>query len=85
MLIAIERGREPAVDFLNGEVVRRARALGMPVPVNERIESLIRAIWRRESRPGMALIRRLYEDTRRAAYAATRGGYGIDSQASPPA
>ena len=29
MLIAIERGREPAVDFLNGEVVRRARELGI--------------------------------------------------------
>ena len=41
MLIAIERGREPAVDFLNGEVVRRAGALGIPVPINHRVQELI--------------------------------------------
>jgi 2-dehydropantoate 2-reductase len=85
MLIAIERGREPAVDFLNGEVVRRARALGMPVPVNERIASLIGAIWRRECRPGMPLLRGLFEETRHDAYAATRDGYHINSPAPPPA
>jgi 2-dehydropantoate 2-reductase len=33
MLAAIERGRPPAVDFLNGEVVQRGAALGVPTPV----------------------------------------------------
>jgi 2-dehydropantoate 2-reductase len=81
MLIAIERGREPAVDFLNGEVVRRARAHDMPVPVNERIEAMVRAIWRRDCRPSMALIRALYDDTRAQAYAATARRYvGADEQ-----
>lgn len=34
MLRAIEKGRPPAVDFLNGEVVDRAARHGIPVPVN---------------------------------------------------
>ena len=75
MLVAIERGREPAVDFLNGEVVRRARALGVPVPLNQRVQTLIGAIWRREREPGPALLRALYQESRPEAYAATAGGY----------
>jgi 2-dehydropantoate 2-reductase len=82
MLLAIERGREPAVDFLNGEVVRRARELGIPVPVNQRIEQLVGAIWRREQRPGLALLRTLHDETRSQAYAATGGDY---RSAPPPA
>ncbi len=35
MLRAIERGRPPAVDFLNGEIVERGRRLKIPVPFNE--------------------------------------------------
>lgn len=64
MLLAIERGREPAVDFLNGEVVRHARPLGIPVPINTRVQELIGAIWRREHRPGLPLLRALYDDSR---------------------
>ena len=62
MLVAIERGREPAVDFLNGEVVWRGRELGMPTPLNARIVDTIRAIARREMQPGVAALRRLYAD-----------------------
>jgi 2-dehydropantoate 2-reductase len=82
MLIAIERGREPAVDFLNGEVVRRARELDIPVPVNQRIEQLVGAIWRREQRPGLALLRTLYEETRAQAYAATAARF--EARTEPP-
>jgi 2-dehydropantoate 2-reductase len=32
MLSAIERGRPPAVDFLNGEVIERARRHSIDVP-----------------------------------------------------
>jgi 2-dehydropantoate 2-reductase len=84
MLVAIERGREPAVDFLNGEVVRRARELDIPVPVNQRIEQLIGAIWRRECRPGLPLLRALYDDTRSQAYAATASAYRVGSDPPSP-
>jgi 2-dehydropantoate 2-reductase len=37
MLAAIERGRTPAIDFLNGEIVARGKQRGVPTPVNARI------------------------------------------------
>ena len=42
MLAAIERGRTPAIDFLNGEVVTRGKRLGVPTPVNDRI---VETVW----------------------------------------
>jgi len=71
MLIAIERGREPAVEFLNGEVVRRADAFGLDAPINRRIRDLTHAIARRELRPSLTLLRTLYDGSRSEAYAAT--------------
>ncbi len=71
MLAAIERGREPPVDFLNGEIVARARKHGLAAPVNERIVELVKAVARREERTGMATLRRLFEETRAAS---GRGG-----------
>ena len=59
MLAAIERGRPAAVDFLNGEVVRRGAALGVPTPVNTHATALVHAIARGEARSGMALIHQL--------------------------
>lgn len=44
MLAAIERGRTPAIDFLNGEVVRHGKQQGVPTPVNERIVETVWAI-----------------------------------------
>ncbi len=41
MLAAIERGRKPAIDFLNGEVVTRGQAKGIATPVNERIVACV--------------------------------------------
>jgi 2-dehydropantoate 2-reductase len=41
MLAAIERGRTPAVDFLNGEVVERGRRLGIETPVNARAQRMV--------------------------------------------
>jgi 2-dehydropantoate 2-reductase len=35
MLHDVERGRRTEVDFLNGEVVRRGRAQGVPTPLHE--------------------------------------------------
>jgi 2-dehydropantoate 2-reductase len=42
MLAAIERGRTPAIDFLNGEVVVRGKQHDVATPVNERI---VAAVW----------------------------------------
>jgi 2-dehydropantoate 2-reductase len=64
MLVAIERGREPAVDFLNGEVVRRGEEAGIPVPMNRRIQGMIHAIAQGVLTPSVPLLRRLYADTR---------------------
>lgn len=64
MLSAIERGRAPAVDFLNGEVVERARQLRLEAPVNARIQALVHEIARGEHRPSLELARRLYDETR---------------------
>ena len=75
MLAAIERGREPAVDFLNGEVVGTAGQLDMCVPLNARICDTIHAIARGERRPGVPLLRRLYTDSRAGIYKATLSGF----------
>jgi 2-dehydropantoate 2-reductase len=66
MLAAIERGRVPAIDFLNGEVVDRGKLHGVPTPVNARVVELVHAIARGEERSSRALIDRLYDETRPA-------------------
>lgn len=64
MLAAIERGRTPAVDFLNGEVVDRAALHGLTAPVNQRVVALVHAIARGEARSSRALLDRLFDETR---------------------
>ena len=63
MLSAIERGRTPAVDFLNGEVVDRARLHGMKVPVNARAREMVWAVANGKKKPGLDLLRELYDVT----------------------
>lgn len=70
MLAAIERGRTPAIDFLNGEVVDRGRAHGVPTPVNARVVELVWAIARGEQRSSRALLDDLFASTRADAGAA---------------
>lgn len=64
MLAALERGRIPPIDFLNGEVVERAGRLGLQAPVNQAIREHVRAIARREEKPGLATLEKLYASTR---------------------
>src|SRR6218665_2266227 len=64
MLAAIERGREPPVDYLNGEVVQRARTHGLAVPVNECLWETVHALARHELKPGVDTLRGVYERTR---------------------
>jgi 2-dehydropantoate 2-reductase len=64
MLAAIERGRPPAVDFLNGEVVERAEQLGLSAPINARARETVWQIARGELPAAHATLRALYDSTR---------------------
>lgn len=67
MLAAIERGRPPAVDFLNGEVVEHGARLGVPTPVNAEAQTLVHAVARGVRRPSLKLVHRLAAFARIAA------------------
>lgn len=62
MLSAIERGREPAVDFLNGEIVARGARHGIHTPVNRACQDRVHAIARGELQSGVATVRQLAAD-----------------------
>ncbi|WP_437966782.1 2-dehydropantoate 2-reductase [Sorangium sp. So ce260] len=64
MLAAIERGRPPAVDFLNGEVVERGAALDIPTPINAAVREEVLAIAARKRKPSLDLLRALFDRTR---------------------
>lgn len=74
MLAALERGREPAVDFLNGEVVERARRHGLTAPVNARARELVWAVARGERASSRALLRELWAETREPGESLDGGG-----------
>lgn len=65
MLSAIERGRVPPVDFLNGEIVSRAEKYGIPVPLNDAVTRKVHAVGRGELRPGLEQVQSFYDETRR--------------------
>jgi 2-dehydropantoate 2-reductase len=56
MLSAIERGRPPAVDFLNGELVSRGAQRAVNTPVNAEATQRVHALARGEMKPGPAQI-----------------------------
>jgi 2-dehydropantoate 2-reductase len=62
MLRAIERGRTPAVDFLNGEVTSRAIGLGIPTPVNAAALDYVWSIARGERRAEVATLEALHHE-----------------------
>lgn len=64
MLAAIERGRPPAVDFLNGEIIRRGEQAGIPTPINQAARDRVWQISRGESSATHQGLRALYEQTR---------------------
>ncbi|MDP6932140.1 MAG: 2-dehydropantoate 2-reductase [Myxococcota bacterium] len=59
MLAAIERGREPAVDFLNGEVVERGRTREIDTPMNQAARELVWKVARGQLEPGPAALEAL--------------------------
>lgn len=64
MLSAIERGRTPAVDFLNGEVVRRGETLSIATPVNLAIRDLVFDIAAKRKESSRKTLIELFESTR---------------------
>lgn len=63
MLRAIERGREPAVDDLNGEVTRRAPKHGLEVPVNLALQKVVHQIAAGEKVSSLKTLREVYDAT----------------------
>ncbi|MGZ3405413.1 MAG: ketopantoate reductase family protein [Polyangia bacterium] len=61
MLYALERGRPPEIDFLNGEIVARGRALGVPTPVNAALVEAVRAIEAGRESSSLAVLRAIHD------------------------
>jgi len=64
MLAAIERGRPPAVDFLNGEVVERGERHRLAVNMNRAAAEFVWQIARGERRPSHQSLKELYDKPR---------------------
>jgi 2-dehydropantoate 2-reductase len=62
MLLALERGRTPEIDYLNGEIVRRGALLGVATPVNARLCAAIGNIVAGREKSGLPHLRRIYEE-----------------------
>jgi 2-dehydropantoate 2-reductase len=61
MLYALERGRPPEIDYLNGEIVRRGEARGVATPVNAALVAQVRAIERKQAAPSLDALRVLHD------------------------
>lgn len=59
MLSAIERKRPPAIDFLNGEIVRHGEQVNVPTPVNRAVVETVWKIARGEETSSRATLDRL--------------------------
>ena len=64
MLAAIEQGKPPSVDFLNGEVVSRGKTCGISVPINAMIVETVHNIAKGRVRSSRELLDEIYERTR---------------------
>ena len=64
MLAAIERGRTPSVEFLNGDIVSRGKALEIPTPINAAIRDEILKIAAGKARSSHELLRSFFDRTR---------------------
>jgi 2-dehydropantoate 2-reductase len=61
MLYALERGRPPEIDFLNGEIVTRGAQLGVPTPVNSALVEAVREIEKRRQSSSLAGLRAIHD------------------------
>lgn len=60
MAVAIERGRKPEIDWLNGEIVRRGAQHGVPTPLNRELVSLVHDIVAKRAHPGLDTLYGVY-------------------------
>jgi len=60
MAVAIERGRKPEIDWLNGEIVRRGAQHGVPTPLNRELVSVVHDLVAKRSRPGLETLYGIY-------------------------
>jgi 2-dehydropantoate 2-reductase len=67
MLYAIERGRTPEIDYLNGEIVRRGARYGVATPVNARLVDAVHDIASGRERPSMTFLRTIFGELGAAA------------------
>jgi 2-dehydropantoate 2-reductase len=63
MLSAIERGRPPAIDYLNGEITARGEKHAIPTPVNDVVQRTVWELARGEKKMGIPLLREVFEAT----------------------
>ncbi len=63
MLSAIERGRPPAIDYLNGEITARGKKHGIATPVNDVVQRTVWELARGERKMGVPLLRAIFEET----------------------
>jgi 2-dehydropantoate 2-reductase len=62
MLYALERGRPPEIDFLNGEIVRRGAELGAHTPVNAALVEAVRQIAAGRAKSSLGALKALHDD-----------------------
>lgn len=65
MLAALERGRTPPVDFINGEIVSRGEPYGIDTPVNQVATRMVHELASGARKPDMANIEELAQQTDR--------------------
>lgn len=66
MLAALERGRTPPVDFLNGEIADRAKAHGLRVPINRQLTDRVHDLAAGRRTPAHEELALLYQESRAA-------------------
>ncbi len=60
MAVAIERGRKPEIDYLNGEVVRRGAQHGIQAPLNRELVSMVHELVAKRAKPGLDTLYGVY-------------------------
>ncbi len=60
MAVAIERGRKPEIDFLNGEIVRRGALHGVPTPLNRELVAVVHDLVGKRAKPGLETLYGVY-------------------------
>lgn len=84
MLAAIERGRVPSVDYLNGEICQRGQRAGIPTPVNDAARQVVWEIAEGKRSAGMMAIRRVRELSQLAIERASSIPVPTPTPESPP-